>query len=362
MSRLVAVAEAVERYAGMDHPRGERIWATAAELGDECLEPERYPRCTAEEYAHPRCPVRPFDPHARIRWERGIDLITLEPVWVPAVMACYGTQDQTEDENFAYRISTGYAVHTDPLEAVVRGMFEVIERDIIAIVWHQRLPLPLIEAAPSDPLTALLDWSRQRFMHPYLFDATSDLGVPTVYCVLSAEHDLRANRLIGAGTGRDLTQAAEKALSEALLMRTQFHGTGYRLPASPEDFRTLEDTARYMGVRERAHAFDFLTEGAAERPVVPRQSLPDASSDLLRLLVTTMSGSGMRPVAVERTTVELADAGFHAVNVIIPDLQPMSGDHFAQFKAHPRLYEAPALMGYRVLAEQELNAWPQPFA
>jgi len=50
------------------------------------------------------------------------------------------------------------------------------------------------------------------------------------------------------------------------------------------------------------------------------------------------------------------------VRVIIPGLQPLSFHYRARYLGHPRLYEAPALMGYPVLREEDLNGWPQPFA
>ena len=70
----------------------------------------------------------------------------------------------------------------------------------------------------------------------------------------------------------------------------------------------------------------------------------------------------MPAVVVDRTSGDLAEAGLTCVSVVIPDLQPMSLRPLAQFKAHPRLYDAPARMGYPVRPEDELNPWPQPFA
>lgn len=70
----------------------------------------------------------------------------------------------------------------------------------------------------------------------------------------------------------------------------------------------------------------------------------------------------MPVLAVDRSHAELRSVGLTAVNVVIPDLQPMSLLPLAQFRAHPRLYRAPAAMGFPVHSEEELNPWPQPFA
>ncbi|SCE72235.1 YcaO-like family protein [Micromonospora chokoriensis] len=364
LARFVAVAEVAERYAGRDVLAEERIWATAEELGDECLEPERYPRCTEAEYAHPDCPIVPFDPRAAIRWTSGLDLVTGEPVWVPAVLACYGLTETVTAEHFSCRMSTGFAVHTDPVEAVVRGLFEVVERDANAVVWLQRLALPPVDPGCLDErLRRLVGWCRDRFKEVHLFDATSDLGVPTVYCVVAAEYDPRAHRVVGASSARDLTGAAHKALLEALGVPQFIHFVDPTAePVTLARLRAVGDTTRYMGRTEHAHAFDFLLEGADRRTSTARPSLPADPSEALADVVGRLAGAGMRPVVVDRTTRELADVGLTAVNVVVPDLQPMSVEHLIRFTAHPRLYEAPARMGYRVLPPAKLNPWPQPMA
>ncbi|MET7673054.1 YcaO-like family protein [Micromonospora luteifusca] len=363
LARFVAIAEGAERYAmALGPDRRELVRATAHALAGECLEPFRYPRCSARELADPGCPVRPFDPAAAIRWVTGLDLISGAPVRVPAVMACRDLAPADDAERFVHRLSTGHAVHTDPVEAVVRGTFEVIERDAVAVLWLQRLALPAVPPAELVASTRhLIECCRRRFVTVRLFDATTDLGVPTVYCLLTAEHDLRLRHWTAASTGRDLPGAAAKALEEAVgLLGLLSEDTV--VPGNPAEFSAVQDGARYMGAPERAAAFDFLLAGAAAAPPPRRPALPEDPDLALAALIERLAGAGTRPVVIDRTTRELADVGLTAVNVVIPDLQPLSLHPLAQFTAHPRLYDAPARMGYRVLPEEELNPWPQPFA
>ncbi|WP_024874356.1 YcaO-like family protein [Saccharomonospora piscinae] len=358
---FIAVAEAAERYSGADMLDRPRRRATAEELAGECLEPERYPRCSEAELAVPGCPVVPFDPTAPIRWEEGLELTTGRSVWVPSAMACYGMRRDPKEE-FCNRLSTGYAVHTDPVEAVVRGICEVAERDSNALVWLQRLALPPVAPAQFTSTTAeLIEWCRRRFVTVTLLDATTDLGIPTVYCLLSAEHDPRVSRCVAASTGRTLGQAADKALREAFCSRA-FLLQRKRVPSGIEQFSAVEDGALYMGVPARRHAFDFLLSGLADRPPSAGvAALPDEADSALAVLVRRFADADMRAVVVDRTPRELADVGLTSVSVVIPDLQPMSLAPLAQFKGHPRLYRAPEAMGYRALPEEELTPWPQPF-
>jgi len=359
-ARLVAIAEAAERYAAGDFLGEPRVHATYAELDGLVLDPARFPRCSAAELRRPGCPVTPFDPKVPIRWVRGLELTSGEPVWVPAVMACYGLVGLSAAERFSYRISTGYAVHTDPVQALAGGICEVVERDAIALTWLQRLPLPLAPVS-SAGIEELTGWAERHFIQTYLFDATTDLGIPTVYCLQVARYDDRVRHVVGCATAGDLTRAAEKALIETVSVRGALY-TDEQPPADFAEFCSLTDGARYMGAPERSAAFSFLTDGARRRPAPTRQALPGDPGAALASLIAVFAERGMPVAVVDRTSRELSDAGLTCVSVVIPDLQPMSLMPLAQFRAHPRLYDAPARMGFFTAPEEELNPWPQPFA
>lgn len=219
-ARMIAIAEAAERYSAYEPPTAGHRWARAAELDGPVLDTTRLPRCSAAELAHPACPVTPFDADAPVRWIQGLDLVSRERTWMPAVMSTYRLHPARPAERFWYQLSTGFAVHTDPVEAVVRAILEVIERDAIALTWLQRMPLrPIPAEAHSPMLDRLLAAAQRHFVHTLLLDATTDLGVPTVYCLQIAEHDPRARHVVGCAADRTLSAAAEKALAETLSIR-----------------------------------------------------------------------------------------------------------------------------------------------
>ncbi|MET9531077.1 YcaO-like family protein [Streptomyces sp. NPDC006649] len=360
-ARMIAIAEAAERYAAYEPPTAEHRWATAAELDGPVLDTTRLPRCSAAELARPGCPITPFDADAPVRWVQGLDLVSRERTWLPAVMSTYRLHPARPAERFWYQLSTGFAVHTDPAEALVRAILEVIERDAIALTWLQRMPLrPIPDEARSPKLGQLLAAAQRHFLHTLLFDATTDLGVPTVYCLQIAEHDPRVRHVVGCASDRTLSAAAEKALAETLSIRGLVHSGP--VPKTYEEFSDIADGARYMAVPERSEAFAFLRLGAAAGPRRPPADLPTPSQDALDTLLERLSALGMPVLAVDRSHLELRSVGLTAVNVVIPDLQPMSLLPLAQFRAHPRLYRAPAAMGFPVHSEEELNPWPQPFA
>ncbi len=360
-ARLIAIAEAAERYSAGDFQEPV-LWAGYRDLNVAALDPRRIPRCSVRELAAPGCPLRALDPDARMRWVRGTDLATGAATWLPAVMAYYGLRDLVPAERFWYRISTGFAVHTDPTEALVRGICEVVERDALAVTWLQRLSLPVVaDHLLSDAARRLLAWTHRHFIETYAFDATTDIGVPTVMCLQIAPHDRARAQTVSCATGRSISSAADKAILEACRGRSGEHHDDDP-PDNFADFASLTDGALYMGNPDRRPAFSFLTDGARDRVAPERDIMPERSTAFLEGLMATLSGKGMPVLSIDRTTRELAEVGLAAVNAVIPDLQPMSLLPLAQYRAHPRLYSAPGLMGYPCRTEEELNPWPMPYA
>ncbi|MER6037939.1 YcaO-like family protein [Streptomyces sp. NPDC001835] len=355
-AELIAVAEAAERYSGADFPGSGEQWATVAELDGPVLDMTAVPRCSETEYASGHCPVVPFRAEEPIRWQRGLDMASGEAVWVPSVMARHGIRRLAPAERFWNRISTGYAVHSDPAEALLRGLCEVCERDSAALVWLQMLPLPRLGfTRPTATLSALLDHCARHFVTTHFYDATTDIGVPAVYCVQVAEYDDACRRSVGCAVGRDLTEAAERALLEAVPARALFHR------ANPGSHALVMAGAQFMGRPERRHVFDFLLKQRRSRRAEDGARLPRDAGMALAQVVGALAERGMRAVAVDRTTRELAAAGLTAVCVVVPGLQPLTFHRYGQYRAHPRLYSAPVAMGHPSRPEKELNPWPQPF-
>jgi ribosomal protein S12 methylthiotransferase accessory factor len=364
-AEIVAVAESLERYANCVYDERQFRWATAEELaaqGEDALDLQALPRCSPDELADPECPVVRPDRTARIRWIRGLNMRTGKPAWVPAALV-YIHFPSEEAERITNPISTGSAAHPDPAVATCGALCEVIERDAISITWLQQLALPEIEIDVAGPqLQRFLDTIADRDLTIRLFDATTDVGVPTVYGVSIAPDHPRLHTVVSCATGLDPQAAAAKAICEVVSVRIALQEDE---PSAEgvESFTGVSDGATYMCVPERAAAFGFLLDSPARRRLseMPSLSTGDSTADL-RLVCSLLAARGMDAYLVDLTTDEALRVGMTVVRAVVPGLQPLTFHYRARFLGHPRLYEAPARMGYPVRPEAELNAWPQPFA
>jgi ribosomal protein S12 methylthiotransferase accessory factor len=354
----LAVVEALERYSSCMYDSRQLRWASAAELGGDAIDLDLLPRCSAAELADPRCPVRPPDRDARIRWVQGLSLTARCTRWVPAVMAYLNIPPVCPGELFTLQISTGCAAHVDPAAAVVNAICEVVERDAVSLTWLQRLPLPRIESGVAGGWRS---GEQDPGWQTILYDGTTDLGIPTVYGVEVAPEGSSGTAVMCA-TDLDPARAIAKALREGAAGRVAVR-MAPPVSSRVEDFQAVWEGAAYLARAEHRGAFGFLL-GSSRRVAAPDlvslgTGTPEGD---LRVLVGRLADRGLDVVVVDLTTDEAAHAGLWVVRAVIPGLQPLSFTHRARFLGHARLYDAPLRMGHRSWAEPDLNPWPQPFA
>ncbi|MBV2153696.1 YcaO-like family protein [Kitasatospora sp. SUK 42] len=363
LARAVSIAEALERYSSCVVPK-DLVWASADDLGDRAADLASFARASETELAHPACPVTMPDREEPIRWTTAWSLTEGRPVMVPAVAVWLHIPALTASERFTLPVSTGCATHTDLNRALLNGICEVIERDAITLTWLQRLPLPRIEFdTMSDELARSIREVERKGIRTTFFDATSELGIPTLYSVDEDPQSRRLRHVAMCATDFDPDRAAIKMLRETASSRIAL-GTAEPAPSNVNDFHSVFHGATYMGAAERTAAYDFLREpdnGVRRFSALPRPSTGEAGEDL-RLVLKRLKEHGMDVYAVEMTTTEAREVGFRVVRVIIPQLMPLSFSYRARYLAHPRLYDGPRAMGYPVHAEADLNPWPQPFA
>jgi ribosomal protein S12 methylthiotransferase accessory factor len=358
----IAVIESLERIAtasvSTEFVEGDARSVPGA------IDLEDIPRCSETELAHPSCTLERPDNKASIRWATGIDLADCSPARVPAVMV-YLDLPAGEGERFWRQISTGVAAGPTWEAAVTSAICEAIERDIVAVTWLQKLPLPrLAPAGLWDSTRDLLLWCQRKYIEVHFFDATTEIGVPTVYCVQEAPYDTVSRLVVSAATDPDPARAAEHALVEGLALRPTLH------QAAADERRVVSvlKGALAIGSPRMSRAMDFLLrtpDHSRTRRMPPLAAPPSGSEDdkvRMHRLVDACTRAGHKVYAFDLATPDLRTIGLHVARVVIPSLQPLSFSPHARYLGHPRVYELPGLLGHRSLTEGGLNSDPQPFA
>jgi ribosomal protein S12 methylthiotransferase accessory factor len=324
----VALYEAVERHAGLRPRRVTTVLeASYAELGDRALDPTRL---GLPDHESPH--VVPFHPDVRTRWVHGWSYTRARPVAVPEHVAYWGT---SAGPRFVDETSNGCGTGNSLTEAVLYGLFEVAERDAFLMAWYGRARLPRLRV--RDEVTAhIADRLEQLGFRLELYDATNDLGVPSVLSLARAADPGLPRAFFAAGAGLDPDAAMRSAAAE-VAMDVEAGAKRYR--TEPDDFdpdrlrrllhdprliRSMDDHVNVNGLPEAAERYDFLDAGPEVDPVVPDVPRDDLDA-LLEHYVRRWEELDLEVIAVDQSDPAVRDRlGLHSAKVIVPGTVPMT--------------------------------------
>jgi ribosomal protein S12 methylthiotransferase accessory factor len=360
---IPALAEGLERYCASVCQPEQCIRASANELGSAAIDLDSIPRCSLSELTHPKCPLIVPDKHRPIRWVSGISAHDGRVVTVPAVMVYIHPGLVEDSERFWIPISTGCAAHVSYERALMAAIYEVIERDALSIAWLQKLALPRVDV-DIVPTCLAPYWERYeqatRDITYHFFDATTDLGVPTVLGIQTSPHNKDVSTLVSCSTATNMAEAVAKAIRDMSAIRCTFR-TKRAIPDCWDDFTDLLHGATLMAMGSSADAFNFLIQTKANRRLSSYAG-PNEATNALKQVLCALRRKGLDTYVIDLSLDEAILSGMRVLRVLIPGLQPISFRYRARYLGHTRLYHAPECMGYPVLPEAQLNHWPLPFA
>lgn len=350
-----AIGESLERYCSLNSHLDlitTRLRHTSL-LG-------RWPRCAQDEPAHGVC--REIPPDHTLTFVKARRVIDDSTHFIPAGFAAMGFQPVPPEPIVAHSISTGLAFHPRRSAAIWNGLCEVIERDAVMSAWWIHRPLHEIDptGAPHN-VTRRLRRLHACGMNARIFDITTELAVPTVFCVLTS--DRYPHLVVGAATKASPAAACAKALDEVVSMRIALRADddhADRTPAAQPD--NLVDHARYYAQTQDHPAFDFIAPGITEPICYPefagRQIDHPNDDNALRRAIARIEHHDVTALWVDLTTPEVQPMGTVA-RVVVPEAIPLSPRDDTRWLATNRLLRK---AGAGRASRDVFTSYPHPFA
>ena len=361
-AKASALGEALERASALFRGTEPRTAASYAAMrlqhGDAVIHPATVMRYSDRQYAERdawNARESPFNvvPHrlpddAVIDWSP-LWSLTHEAVRYLPTQLLHGAAPAGPGDTTTYCIgcSNGHAAGNVMEEAILQGLFELIERDAIAIWWYNRLRRPGVDpAAFGDAAsTRLVADAAAGGRRLWAIDITSDLGVPA-FCAVSALDDAAGSQpLFGFGCHIDPRIALQRAFAESRQMTASIPS----VMAAPDKAREVAEWMR----EATCDAHPYLRPDPAAPPPPPRSVIPSGEmrADILALR-DMLAARGLEMLAMDQTR---PDIGLPVAKVVVPGLR-----HFWARYAPGRLYDVPVALGWLTapLDEAALNPVP----
>ena len=327
-----AVGEALERYAAGAY---RESWL------DRAPERERLDAVSLSRFVRPDG-WRDPDPDEPILWVAGERLTDGARVSLPGEAVLH----PPPAERHLPAITTGLGVWTDGVGALRAGLAEAVERDATTVAWYSTFE-PLGLSVETEAFDRLARRARSEGLEVTPLLVTVDVDVPVVACAVHRE-DEWPRFAVGSAADLDGEAAATAALCEAIQNWTELERMG------PE--RSAEAggaIGEYAAFPEAAREFVDPATTAAAADVGATD--PPTGTEALRTLVERVADAGLEPYATRLTPPGLAELGFEAVRVVVPEAQPLfTGEPFFGARAN----EVPRELGYEPRLDRAYHPYP----
>lgn len=209
LARVSAVMEAIELWHA-EHPTGEVTARTVADIEKELCYPLEALSTT---------PRHALGPDTRLDWYSAITVGEQDQSYLPASLLHMDTCVTGRWTSVSFRAtSNGLASGNSVDEAVLHGLYEVIERDAASRARRHGTGHLIDLSSVDDPSArTLLDRLESAGVHVVVRFLPSPFGIPTFDAVISSP--MFPVRFGGAGTHLDAGVALCRALSEAAQSR-----------------------------------------------------------------------------------------------------------------------------------------------
>lgn len=344
-SQASALCEAVERFCALyqgDLPLLKSTRSQLSEQGERSVSYQELVPYSDRQYQNFNTPDHPDSrlkqaavPYQdqSIYWLPSWSLTHAQQVYVP-LSQCF-SHIPFDDEQYGCWHSNGCAAGNTLEEAVLQGLFELIERDAVAIWWYNQLSRPefdlsLINQDNLARLKATLSPADGIGHDFWVLDLTMDVGVPVMAAI--GKNNATGGFVMGFGCHLTPEIAAQRALTELCQLIPIRNQNG-----APFDFDAMVDAEYLYPNATMSMPSKLLSKGQ------------DIKEDVLTL-VERLKTLGMETLVMNYSRAQIP---LHTVKVFVPGLC-----HIWPQLANERLYKVPVDMGIHktALTETQLNA------
>lgn len=366
---LKALGEGIERYCLALPDKNKLIYASVEQVKDSGMDLSTIVSFSKKQLLKKDFGWFSFNKHKQLSWVKGYSLTQMQKLLIPAQLV-YVPFHPRNESLIRFPISTGAAAGTALLETILRGIYEVVERDAFVIFYLNKLTPPLLDLSSSRNVFFfnIFKAFKRYKLELFVFNITTDLSINSIMAIIVDRTGIGPAISVGLKASYDIQSAIIGAIEEAQHVRSWIRDEMLKntsdLDNKPDFDQDIIKRGLLWSKVNMIKQLNFFLESKKIINVDELISLKSIESRiLLKNLLKEFNSKGLEVLFVDITTPEIRKIGFYIVKVIIPRLQPLYLNEEFKYLGGARLYKIPEILGYKntPLREQELNQIPHPF-
>lgn len=244
---------------------------------------------------------------------------------VPADLVYLNYRKSTSEAVFRFpKVSTGSAGSFNDKEAILRGIYEVIERDAFMNIYLGMIPAQMIDHVSINNIETrnIISQCRGYNFEIYLFNITTDLEIPSFLSILIDRTGVGPAVSVGAKVGFKTEDAIQGSMQEAFMVRNMLRNFTVRKEKDTDAFtgHILERGLRWNKVSS-IKKLDFLLN---QKPQKVKLENPQINTEKeYKKTIDILKKKGYDVYCVEISVKELKKLGYAVYKVLIPGLYPL---------------------------------------
>jgi thiazole/oxazole-forming peptide maturase SagD family component len=223
---IKSLAESVERYCQLISgitQKNKTLFLSYDEMHknhSNVLEKEYLDLYTDKQLSSSQFPFKKFNEALPLSWIEVVSIITGETHFAPTqlLLVGYDIQHQRNEPWYSTAVTTGTAAHTNPIDALLGALLEIIQVDSTIGHWYTNFKSPLIlfdeRTKPMEKILKTHQMPLQR-MPTFFWLKNPDLAGISVACILEKSEKSYPRVAVGLGASTTLNDAMYKAYLEA---------------------------------------------------------------------------------------------------------------------------------------------------
>ena len=269
---------------------------------------------------------KPDIENQKLDWIEGINLVTGKKCFIPAQLVFLNKLAKHEHLFDFPRNSTGAAIGSSHEQALLNGIYEVIERDSFMTVYLNTISPPIVdlEKLNNKAINYILDKFLRYKLELYVLEVTNDLGIPSFLSVIIDRTGLGPAVALGAKSGLRSREAIIGAICESWMCRI-YEKLMLKDGSISQDLKkgttVFADRAKDWILPEAIRNIEFLISG----PVLKRKikSFTVSMEEELVQVLDRLKGLNLNIYYSDIALKEFKSLNFFVYKTIIPGLHPL---------------------------------------